>query len=369
MYPQKWRKGEQMNIIMIGSHLRVTGGITRVIKNYIQADLGKKVNLEHFPTYYGASHSVNILYFIIQYFKLFIKINVLNQKYDVAHIHMSYRGSFIRKRRIIELLKSKNIPIVLHMHGSQFKDFYNESTDQRKQQIVDTLNKVTLILALGEQWKEYYESICKTDVVSLDNAVFPKEVTDSSDDKVYITTMGVLSQRKGTYDLIEVGAKLKGKIDSKYKFVLAGDGEIDKVKKKINDLGLDDLFIIPGWVSDEEKIEEIYRKSIIYVLPSYNEGMPMSILEAMSYGLPVISTDVGSISSVVEKENGFVIKPGDIEALADAIVSLLNDRSNIDSISKNNANKIKMKYNVYTSLEEIVSLYKRIIKKSYKRVS
>ena len=57
--------------------------------------------------------------------------------------------------------------------------------------------------------------------------------------------MGVLSQRKGTYDLIEVGAKLKGKIDNKYKFVLAGDGEIDKVKKKIAEMELEDLFVVP----------------------------------------------------------------------------------------------------------------------------
>ncbi|PFN07059.1 glycosyltransferase family 4 protein [Bacillus cereus] len=354
-----------MNVIMIGSHLRVTGGITRVVKNYMQAGLNEKTNLEYFPTYYGSNHFVNILYFAIQYIKLFFQLNVLSRKYDVAHIHMSYRGSFLRKRKIIQLLNRKNIPIVLHMHGSQFKDFYNESPDKRKEQIVDTLNKVTVILALGEQWKEYYESICTAKVVSLDNAVFPKQAVNDSEDRVYITTMGVLSQRKGTYDLIEVGAKLKGKIDSKYKFVLAGDGEIGKVKKKITELGLGDLFIVPGWISDEKKIEDIYRKSIIYVLPSYNEGMPMSILEAMSYGLPVISTNVGSISSVVEKENGFVVNPGDIKELADKINYLLNNESNIERISESNTEKICAKYNVYTSLEKVHLLYEEIIEKNY----
>ena len=159
---------------------------------------------------------------------------------------MSYRGSFIRKSKIIKMLHKNGIPIVLHMHGSQFKDFYNESSDKRKKDIVDALNKVTVILALGEQWKEYYKSISTAKVVSLDNAVFPKNVSSNSQDAVYITTMGVLSQRKGTYDLIEVGAKLKGKIDNKYKFVLAGDGEIDKVKKKIAEMELEDLFVVPG---------------------------------------------------------------------------------------------------------------------------
>ncbi|MFD5174079.1 glycosyltransferase, partial [Bacillus mycoides] len=211
--------------------------------------------------------------------------------------------------------------------------------------------------------KEYYESICKTEVVSLDNAVFPKQVSNNSEEGIYITTMGVLSQRKGTYDLIEVGAKLKGKIDSKYKFVLAGDGEIEKAQQKISELDLDDLFIIPGWVSDEKKIEDIYHKSVIYVLPSYNEGMPMSVLEAMSYGLPVISTDVGSIPSVVEKENGFIIKPGDIDELKNKIIYLLNDNSISNSMSEHNVEKISSKYNVYNSLDHVVALYEKVIKK------
>ncbi|PEC51940.1 glycosyltransferase family 4 protein [Bacillus sp. AFS096315] len=351
-----------MKVIMIGSHLRVTGGITRVVKNYIQAGLNKKAELEYFPTYYGGGHLINILYFIAQYVRLYIKLKVLNRKYDIAHIHMSYRGSFIRKSYIIKLLKSKNIPIVLHMHGSQFKDFYNESTDKRRRYITDTLNKVTVILALGKEWKDYYKTICETEVVSLDNAVFPKKANNGPDDKSYITTMGVLSHRKGTYDLIEAAAKLKGKIDNKYKFVLAGDGEIEKVKKKIKDLDLEDLFIIPGWISNENKIEEIYRNSIIYILPSYNEGMPMSILEAMSYGLPIISTDVGSIPSVVEKDNGFIIKPGNIDELESTILNLLNNQSDIISLRNNNIKKISTKYNIYASLDELLSLFNKIIR-------
>lgn len=352
-----------MNVIMIGSHLKVTGGITRVVKNYIQAGLNEKTNLEYLPTYYGSNHFVNIIFFIWHYIKLFFQLNLLSRKYDVAHIHMSYRGSFVRKRKIITLLNRKNIPIILHMHGSQFKDFYNERSDKGRGQIVDTLNKVTVIIALGEQWKEYYESICETEVVSLDNAVFPKQMSNDYEERIYITTMGVLSERKGTYDLIEVGAKLKGKIDSKYKFVLAGDGEIEKAKQKINELELDDLFILPGWISDDKKIEDIYRKSIIYTLPSYNEGMPMSILEAMSYGLPVISTNVGSIPSVVEKENGFITKPGDIDELKNKIIYLLNNSEISNSMSKRNIEKINLKYNVYNSLDQVYLLYKKVIKK------
>ncbi|OAS88184.1 MULTISPECIES: glycosyltransferase family 4 protein [Metabacillus] len=349
-----------MKVIMIGSHLRVTGGITRVVKNYLESGLPQKVNFEYFPTYHGSNHFLNIFYYFYQFFKLFIRLYILNEQYNVAHIHMSYRGSFVRKRFIINLLKKKKIPVILHMHGSQFKDFYNESSNSRKKQIKETLNKVTVILALGEQWKKYYKSISNTNVVSLDNAVFPKQLTNSPEEKIYVTTMGVLSKRKGTYDLIEAVSKIKGKIDSKYKFIIAGDGEIEKAKTKIKELELDDMFVIPGWISDQEKIDEIYRKSIIYVLPSYNEGMPMSILEAMSYGLPIVSTDIGSIPSVVNEENGIIIKPGDIEALSKSIIQLLNNNNKLKKIRRNNSEKVKLKYNIYNSVDELNELYKKV---------
>ena len=351
-----------MKVIMIGSHLRVTGGITRVVKNYLESGLPRRVDLEYFPTYYGSNQLFNITYFFLQFFKLFIKLIFLNQQYNVAHIHMSYKGSFIRKKYIIRLLKHKNIPIVLHMHGSQFEEFYYESTDRKRKQIKNTLNKVKIILALGEQWKEYYQSITTTKVVSVENAVFPKIITENSEEKNYITTMGVLSQRKGTYDLIAAASKIKGKIDPKYKFIIAGDGEIEKVNRRIKELNLEDMFEIPGWISDQEKLDEIYRKSIIYVLPSYNEGMPMSILEAMSYGLPVVSTDVGSITSVVKEENGVIIKPGDVEALVNCLIGLLNDQSGIKKFELNNREKIRIKYNIYDSVDKIVMLYKSLLK-------
>ena len=353
-----------MKVIMIGSHLRVTGGITRVVKNYLESGLPRKVDLEYFPTYYASYQFINIIYFFLQYTKLLIKLVLFNQQYDIAHIHMSYKGSFIRKKYIMQILNQKNIPIVLHMHGSQFKDFYNGSTIHKQKQIKDTLNKVSIILALGEQWKEYYQSISKTKVVSLENAVFPKQITEGSEEKKFITTMGILSKRKGTYDLLDVALKLKGKINPNYKFLIAGDGEIENVKKRIRELNLEEIVIVPGWISDQEKIDEIYRKSIIYVLPSYNEGMPMSILEAMSYGVPVVSTDVGSISSVVKEENGFIIKPGDIEALSSCLINLLTDQSSIKKFEFYNREKIRTKYNIYDSVDKIIKLYNSLLKET-----
>ena len=349
-----------MKVLMIGSHLQVKGGITQVVKNYYQAGIGEKVDLSYYPTYYGKSLPINILYFTLRVINLFIQLFLFSRVYDVAHIHMSYKGSFTRKRIIINILARKKIPIVLHMHGSSFKDYYKESSKGKQKQISDTLNKARIIVALGISWKNYFESISSTKVISLDNAVFPKKHETILNEKMYITTMGVLSKRKGTYDIIEVAKKLRGKIDEKYKFLIAGDGDIEKVKKLIELNGLSDMFLIPGWISDSEEIERIYRKSVIYILPSYNEGMPMSILEAMSYGIPIISTNVGSIAAVVEKENGYVVNPGDIESIESCIQQLLKNEEKNEIMGRNNIEKITKNYNIYRSVEDLITIYKNI---------
>lgn len=347
-----------MNVLMIGSHLRVNGGITRVVKNYMEAGLNEKANLTYFPTYYGSNNLVNILYFFTRYLLLYFQLIILRKDYDAAHIHMSYKGSFLRKKVIIALLKKRKIPMVLHMHGSQFKDFYHNSSESQQREIKNTLNSVDVILALGQQWKQFYESISTAKVISLDNAVFPKEEEAVQQEKVYISTMGVLSQRKGSYDLLEVGKRLKGKMDKKYKFLIAGDGDVEIIKKKIKELDLEELFVIPGWISDQAKIEEIYQKSAIYMLPSYNEGMPMSVLEGMSYGIPIISTRVGSIETVVEAENGILVQPGEIDEMVKSITYILDHPDVQTSMSKNNREKINQRFNIYSSIDDLLVIFR-----------
>lgn len=79
----------------------------------------------------------------------------------------------------------------------------------------------------------------------------------------------------------------------------------------------------------QKRTEKEILDSTIGVLPSYNEGLPMSLLECMSYGLPMISTNVGSISSVIsDGKNGVLIPPGNAEELALAIEKLLHDQKN-----------------------------------------
>ena len=115
-----------------------------------------------------------------------------------------------------------------------------------------------------------------------------------------------------------------------------------------------------GWV-DGEKKENLLKKSQLFVLPSYNEGLPIAILEAMSYGIPVISTDVGSISEVVkDNETGFLIKPGEAESLAKAIIKVINLEEVWKRQSMASKELINAKFNEDEYFKEFNCLYRKI---------
>ncbi|WP_214835585.1 glycosyltransferase family 4 protein [Exiguobacterium sp. s36] len=355
-----------MNVLMLGSDLNVPGGITRVVKNYYEAGLGKKVRLTYHSTYPGKKIIANIIFFVKSLFLLSYMLFVKKSKFDLAHIHMSYKGSFVRKKIIIKILKMKKIPIILHMHGSQFKDFHARSSYKGKMEISKVLNSVDYILALGEEWEVFYKSISETKVISLNNSVFPKALDFSKKDKKYISTMGVLSERKGTYDLLEAIKLIDDEIPDSYTFVIAGNGDIEEISTIVKKYGLENRIEITGWISNQEKIDFLYRNSCLYILPSYNEGMPMSILEAMSYGIPIISTDVGSIPSVINKKNGILIKPGDVNKLAEVIKFLLDNENLREEMTVSNSKKICEEFNIYNSIDSLESIYKKIIAENKK---
>ena len=112
-----------------------------------------------------------------------------------------------------------------------------------------------------------------------------------------------------------------------------------------------------GSVSDEEK-NRAPQNSQLFILPSYAEGQPLSILEAMASGLPIISTKVGSIPEIIiDDVNGYVIAPGDSESLVKYINHLATDEEVRRRISENNMNCAKNLYDIKRMIIDISNLY------------
>ncbi len=106
---------------------------------------------------------------------------------------------------------------------------------------------------------------------------------------------------------------------------LAGDGQVDEVRKFVRTNGLDDTIDVVGWVGAVER-DRLLAESAIFVLPSYSEGLPMALLEAMSNGVVPVTMAVGAIPEVVtDGVNGLLVTPGDPGQVAEALQSLIVD--------------------------------------------
>ena len=97
------------------------------------------------------------------------------------------------------------------------------------------------------------------------------------------------------------------------------------MRVRAEELGIADHVELLGWVRGEDK-ERLLATAVLYVLPSYNEGLPVSVLEAMAAGLPILTTPVGGIpEAVTDGVEGFLVEPGDVRTLADRLERLLAD--------------------------------------------
>jgi glycosyltransferase involved in cell wall biosynthesis len=233
--------------------------------------------------------------------------------------------------------------------------------------IEHVLRSARLNVALTDSWGRKIKALtagcAPVEVIAnpIDTSIYkPGQQRTCSPEGPRVLFLGAIIKAKGVYDLVESFRLLKSQ-GLKPHITMAGNREIDQVKARCKEAGVEDLFEFPGWVSETEKLSLLSRSDLL-VLPSYAEGLPLCVLEAMACGLPVVCTDVGGLSDLVRHgENGFLFKPGEVRELALHIATLLNDDSLRQRIGQNNATKIKHDYSVEMIAKRIGNLYSEVL--------
>lgn len=247
---------------------------------------------------------------------------------DLLHIHLSVRGSAYRKLQLAALARALHIPYTIHLHGAPFDEFWSEAQGFLAREIDRAFLGSASIIVLGTYWERLVAQrlpTTKEKIVVLPNASRPASAgrIGSTGGCVQISCIGQLGPRKGTPQLIAALTNIAPRSD--WQATIAGDGEIEESREKIRQAGLEGRVDVPGWLGPE-KLEDLLRRTDIFVLPSFAENLPMSIIEAFSFGIPVITTPVGAISDMVQNErNGLIVPPGDVDALTRALHRLLEE--------------------------------------------
>lgn len=278
----------------------------------------------------------------------------------IVHIHTASYNSFKRSVLFISLAKFFKRKVVIHIHGGGFKEYYEKNTSF----VHKNLLKCDTIIALTEYWKEFFEGLGFENVIVVPNVVDSPTIQERKcdDGKTHILYLGLITKAKGIFDLIDTIYEHKEELNGKIILHIGGNGETATLQSIINECGLSKIVRFEGWVSGDKKVE-LLNNTDVFILPSYTEGLPISILEAMSYRLPVISTPVGGIPEVVrDGENGFLIKPGDKDALHNAIVRLANDEELREKMGNISYSKVQPHLPEIVA-KELEDIYKHLLKK------
>lgn len=323
---------EGNKILIVAPSLDVSQNVSGIstVTNFIIAN-NKKCQYEHFLQGRGDDEK-GILKRIIRLWKNYMKWKTLLKRQNIKIIHYNFpldAPSILRDFFFLRAAHCEGKHMVIHIHGGLYL-FKREQPYIIKYILSKIFNwNHPFIVLSPTEHKRIKEKYHTKNVHILPNCIElakPKTCSRNFNSvKLSLLYIGRIEPNKGMDYLYNAMEYLQNYHNN---FVLyfagteqGGCGYIDRFKKLLGD-----KFIYKGIVTGKQKTE-LLEHCQIFLLPSLYEGLPMSLLECMSFGIVPIVTDVGSITEYVEDgENGLVIKVKDTSSIANAIMRLYNDR-------------------------------------------
>lgn len=167
-----------------------------------------------------------------------------------------------------------------------------------------------------------------------------------------------LSPEKGLFNLVEAAGKTRGPLSVKY--LVAGEGPLEAgLKARVKSLGIEKNFVFTGFVED---IKPLLSAADLVVLPSFREGFPVVLLEAMAAGKPVVASKIAGIDESVEDgRTGLLVPPGDSAALAEAIMELCKDRGRAVEMGKKGSVAVREKFGIAKMINAHEAVYREVL--------
>ena len=233
--------------------------------------------------------------------------------------------------------------------------------------ITRTLERANLVIALSDEWRVRLQRMApRASIRVLPNPVVVDDFAPAlagrpevPPDGGTVLFLGAFGKRKGVYDLLDA---MPAVVEARGEVLLdmGGDREVAKVRRLVEEKALRGNVRMLGWVSGDDKLAA-FTRAHVYVLPSYNEGLPIGVLEAMAAGLPVVTTPVGGIPEVVrDGVNGIIISPGDVRALSAAVLRILDDSELRQRMSEANVEFVRSRHDASLVAATLCEWYNEI---------
>ena len=342
---------------MLGTALDTRGGISSVVHVYEQCGFFERFRIRYIATHCDGS-ALRKLWRAVS--ALVCYATALIRRPALVHVHVASRASFWRKSPFFLLAFMLRVPAILHLHGAEFAVFYDRECGPLRKGLVSFIfNRCARVVVLSAAWKQWAERMCSNpNVIAIYNPVLmPEKIPPwAHRTRGRVLFLGRLGKRKGSYDLLNAAAQIAPSRPD-LQLLLGGDGELAEVGARAAELGLADKVELLGWVQGEDKVR-LLATAVLYVLPSYNEGLPVSVLEAMAAGLPILTTPVGGIpEAVTDGVEGFLVEPGDVRALADRLERLLGDPELAKRMGQAARHKVEIAFSANAVVPQVEAMY------------
>lgn len=319
------KSSAKKRILLIAPSPNGRGGISSMVNALYDSPLSDRFDFRWLATQSDRGRLCNLLTLLAAW----LKAPWVMAGADLLHIHTASYNSFRRKYLFVLwaiLLRKKYI---LHIHGGGFPVFMQKTPPFLRKLYIFALRRAAALITLGKLFDrtlaDYLADSSPERYIIPNPGRFPLQVGLHRDnpDKVQILYCGLLDAEKGVFDLIKAFGECA---QDNWQLIMVGKGPHEPLLEAAESAAVAGKLELRSWQNAEE-LMELYRNSTMLVLPSYTEGMPMVLLEAMAFGVPVITTPVGGIPDMLPGDaESFLHQPGDTAALADRLRMLVNNR-------------------------------------------
>jgi glycosyltransferase involved in cell wall biosynthesis len=385
-YFKQMSRRQLRKVLILGPLPPTVGGITTLILGMLDSFLRKKFELITYdtqrPTYgfvkevwdYSLMWRVGFFSFVrslawtLRHLATF-PYTLIKNRPDIVHVNTASYWSFWENVLYVSLSKMFRKKTILHIHGGGFEEFYYNSNSLLKFLIRSTLNMPDRIIVLSPIWRSFMAKLIPENRISVienfvDSSQFSKNYNKDKQFSDFFTVLfigGPAPKTKGLYDVVEA-ASIVTKNSKNIRFDLVACSHVKGLNILCENKGLSANTRILGYVAGVEKIR-IFLDSDIFVLPSYTEGLPITLLEAMAAGLPIIASRVGAIPDVIcDGQNGFLIEAGDYKSLAEKICALEGDEVLRHRMSENNVALIHKNFEKASVIIKLQGEYDNLLK-------
>lgn len=274
---------------------------------------------------------------------------------DAAHITTSGQLALVRDIALMKLLKKNNIRSVYHLHFGAVPDMF-ESKNLDYKILCKAMSLASEVIAIDPKTYEIISGVLGDEHVHyIPNPVDAVDV-EANDDSRRILFLGNVLSSKGVDELLEAWGSIAGDYPD-WKLTIAGFCE-DKYKTYLERRYSMKQVEWLGFV-EHEKAMELLSNSDFLVLPSYIEGFPNVVLEAMMRQKAVVATDVGAVSDALSGDCGIIIRPKSVEDIKNAMEQLINDPQCRKQMGENGRRRATELYETSSVMDRYVQLWRK----------